>query len=92
MRTSAPSSRPLITLVTAAAGYLLADRAIGGFAGALGVAAPAELEPIVVALMLGITTDYSIFFLTGMQRRLRLGASRTARPPGARCGSTCRSC
>ena len=64
---------PLITLVTAAAGYLLADRAIGGFAGALGVAAPAELEPIVVALMLGITTDYSIFFLTGMQRRLRIG-------------------
>ena len=28
-----------------------------------------------VALMLGIITDYSIFFLTGMQRRLRLGES-----------------
>jgi RND superfamily putative drug exporter len=66
---------PLVTLVTAGTGYLLADRAIGGFAGALGVAAPGELEPIVVALMLGITTDYSIFFLTGMQRRLRLGES-----------------
>jgi RND superfamily putative drug exporter len=37
------------------------------------VAAPGELEPIVVALMLGITTDYSIFFLTGMWWRLRLG-------------------
>ena len=66
---------PLLALLTAAAGYLLADRAIGGLAGALGVAAPAELEPIVVALMLGIITDYSIFFLTGMQRRLRLGES-----------------
>ena len=66
---------PLITLVTAAAGYLLADRAIGSLAAVVGVAAPAELEPIVVALMLGITTDYSIFFLTGMQRRLQFGAS-----------------
>ena len=66
---------PLVTLVTAAAGYLLADRVIGSLADVLGVSAPAELEPIVVALMLGITTDYSIFFLTGMQRRLRAGAS-----------------
>ncbi len=66
---------PVITLITAAAGYLLADRAIGSLAGVLGIAAPAELEPIVVALMLGITTDYSIFFLTGMQRRLQLDAS-----------------
>lgn len=74
---------PLITLVTAAAGYLLADRAIGGFAGALGVAAPAELEPIVVALMLGIITDYSIFFLIGMQRRLLRGEPDRAAARGA---------
>ncbi len=50
-----------------------ADRTIGALSTALGVAAPAELEPIVVALMLGITTDYSIFFLAGLQRRLRDG-------------------
>lgn len=73
---------PLITLVTAAAGYLLADRMIGALSTALGVAAPAELEPIVVALMLGITTDYSIFFLSGL-RRLRSGE----RNPGATLGA-----
>ena len=64
---------PLITIVTAAGGYLLADRTIGALSTVLGAAAPAELEPIVVALMLGITTDYSIFFLSGLQRRLREG-------------------
>lgn len=74
---------PLITLVTAAVGYLLADRTIGSLSAALGVAAPAELQPIVVALMLGITTDYTIFFLSGLQRRLRSGE----RNPGAARGA-----
>ncbi len=74
---------PLITLATAATGYLLADRAIGALAQALGVAAPAELEPVVVALILGITTDYSIFFLSGLQHRLRAGETDRAATRGA---------
>ncbi|OLT05639.1 hypothetical protein BJF90_00995 [Pseudonocardia sp. CNS-004] len=69
---------PGITLVTAAAGYLLADRAIGLFGAATGAAAPSQLQPVVVALMLGISTDYSIFFLSGMQRRLRAGTAPRA--------------
>lgn len=64
---------PMITLITAAVGYVLADRAIGLVAEITGVSAPTQLEPVVVALLLGISTDYSIFFLSGVQRRLREG-------------------
>ncbi|WP_214370277.1 MMPL family transporter [Pseudonocardia sp. H11422] len=66
---------PLITLLTAAVGYLIADRAIGFVGELTGLSAPSQLQPVVVALMLGITTDYSIFFLSGLQRRLREGRS-----------------
>ncbi len=70
---------PLITLLTAAVGYLIADRLIGLIGETTGLSAPSQLQPIVVALILGITTDYSIFFLSGLQRRLREGvAERTA--------------
>ena len=64
---------PLVTLVTAAIGYLLADRVIGWLAGVAEFTVPVEIQPIVVALMLGITTDYSIFFLSGLRRRLQAG-------------------
>jgi RND superfamily putative drug exporter len=69
---------PLITLITAGIGYLLADRVIGSLAGAAGLIVPVEIEPIVIALMLGITTDYSIFFLSGVRRRLRSGQTNPA--------------
>ncbi|MDQ2882907.1 MAG: MMPL family transporter [Actinomycetota bacterium] len=64
---------PLVTLITAGVGYLLADRIIGWLAGVAGLVVPVEIEPILIALMLGITTDYSIFFLSGLRRRLRAG-------------------
>jgi len=64
---------PLVTLVTAGVGYLLADRVIGALAGVVQLTVPVEIEPILIALMLGITTDYSIFFLSGLRRRLRAG-------------------
>jgi RND superfamily putative drug exporter len=69
---------PLITLITAAIGYLLADRVLGWLAQAAGVTAPVEIQPIVIALMLGIITDYSIFFLSGARRRLRAGQTNPA--------------
>lgn len=69
---------PLVTLVTAATGYLLADRVIGWLAGVAEFTVPIEIQPIVVALMLGITTDYSIFFLSGLRRRLQAGQTNPA--------------
>jgi putative drug exporter of the RND superfamily len=74
---------PLVTLVTAGIGYLLADRVIGWLAGAAGLIVPVEIEPILVALMLGITTDYTIFFLSGLRRRLRTGQTNPAATIGA---------
>ncbi|GEL20326.1 MMPL family transporter [Pseudonocardia asaccharolytica] len=69
---------PLITLLTAGVGYLIADRLIGWFAELTGLAAPSQVQPIVVALMLGVSTDYAIFFLSGL--RAQLHAGRTGRP------------
>ncbi|MDQ4092526.1 MAG: MMPL family transporter, partial [Actinomycetota bacterium] len=69
---------PLITLVTATIGYLLADRVIGWLAGIADFTVPVEIQPIVVALMLGITTDYSILFLSGLRRRLQAGQTNPA--------------
>ncbi|HEX6401656.1 MAG TPA: MMPL family transporter [Pseudonocardiaceae bacterium] len=69
---------PLVTLVTAGVGYLLADRVIGYLAGVAQLTVPVEIEPILIALMLGITTDYSIFFLSGLRRQLRAGQTNPA--------------
>lgn len=64
---------PVLTLAVAAVAYLLADRVIGALADLAGITAPSQLQPIVIALLLGITTDYSIFFLSGLQHRLAQG-------------------
>jgi RND superfamily putative drug exporter len=47
------------------------------------VTVPEEVEPLVVALTLGIVTDYAVFYLAGYRRRLlegldRVEAARTA--------------
>lgn len=64
---------PLVTLLTAGIAYVVADRLVGAGAELLGFAAPAQLQPILVALVLGVTTDYSIFFLSGLRQRLHDG-------------------
>ncbi len=64
---------PVLTLITAAVAYLVADHVIGYVAVLLGISAPAELEPVIVALLLGVVTDYTIFFLSGMRQQLACG-------------------
>jgi len=64
---------PVVTLLAAGIGYLIADRMVGFGGQLVGFTAPAQLEPVLVALVLGITTDYSIFFLSGLELRLREG-------------------
>ncbi len=66
---------PAVTLVAAGGGYVLADRMVGYSAQLIGFSAPGQLQPVLVALVLGITTDYAIFFLSGLEGRLRDGAS-----------------
>ncbi|MGE5133037.1 MAG: MMPL family transporter [Gemmatimonadota bacterium] len=67
---------PLATLLCAATGYLLAVRVVAWTAARMGVLIPPDLEPVLVVLLLGVTTDYSVFFLTGMRTRLAEGLPR----------------
>ena len=43
------------------------------------VTVPKEIEPVVVVLLLGLVTDYSIFFLSETRRRLQRGRRAPAR-------------
>jgi RND superfamily putative drug exporter len=68
---------PLLTLGAAGIAYTIAIRGIGWALSRSGGGIPEELEPLMVVLLLGIVTDYSIFFLEHARRRLREGAPAT---------------
>ena len=64
---------PLVTAAVAAVG-VFATLQLADAAGALlGVAVPSELEPLLVALLLGVVTDYVVFYLSGTRRALADG-------------------
>jgi RND superfamily putative drug exporter len=67
---------PVVTLAAAALAYVISTRVVAWFGERLGVTIPNELEPLLVVLLLGIVTDYSVFFLSGMRDRLRAGEGR----------------
>jgi putative drug exporter of the RND superfamily len=64
---------PLATLLCVAVAYLVAVRVVALVARRTGAALPPDLEPVLVVLLLGVTTDYSVFFLAGMRTRLAEG-------------------
>src|SRR3954453_21240984 len=66
---------PLLTLFAAAISFLVARGVIPWVGRRLGVEIPQEVEPLVVALTLGIVTDYAVFYLSGMRRSLLEGSS-----------------
>jgi RND superfamily putative drug exporter len=67
---------PLVTLFAAGIAYLVTVRVVSWLGEQAGVAVPREIEPLVVVLLLGIVTDYAIFFLSGLRARLTLGEQR----------------
>jgi RND superfamily putative drug exporter len=67
---------PLAALACAATAYFLAVRVVAWTAQRAGVTLPADLEPVLVVLLLGVTTDYAVFFLDGMRARLSGGVPR----------------
>jgi RND superfamily putative drug exporter len=69
---------PLVALVTAAASYFLAVRVTNYVGGFLDSGAPDELKPLVLALVLGIVTDYAIFYLSSMRSGLENGLDPVA--------------
>jgi len=69
---------PLVTMTTAVLAFGIVTRMAGWLGGRVGFDVPNEIEPVLVALLLGIVTDYSIFFLSGMRDRLAVGEGRLA--------------
>ena len=67
---------PLATLTCAATAYVIAVRAVVWLAGRMGVTLPPDLDPVLVVLLLGVTTDYTVFFLDGMRARVAGGVPR----------------
>jgi len=67
---------PLAALACAGAAYELAVRLVAWGALRTGIAIPQEADPVLVVLLLGVTTDYCVFFLAEMRTRLAEGADR----------------
>ncbi len=64
---------PLVALAVAAVCYLVTVRVLGVAGELMGFATPSDVEPLVVALMLGVITDYCIFYISGTQHHLLAG-------------------
>jgi RND superfamily putative drug exporter len=67
---------PLATLLCVAVAYLVSTRAVALVAQRTGAALPPDAEPVLAVLLLGVTTDYSVFYLAGMRARLAEGLTR----------------
>ena len=72
---------PLVTLACAGTAYVLSTRIVAWAAERMGASLPADVGPVLVVLLLGVTTDYAVFFLSGMRARLADGLHRV---PAAR--------
>ena len=68
---------PLLTLAAAAIAYDVVMHVLTWVASRAGITLPQDVEPVLVALLLGVITDYSVFFLSGYRRRLEGGEPRT---------------
>ena len=79
---------PIVALLTAAAAYFMAVRVTDYVGRFVQGGVPEQLRPLVLALVLGIVTDYAIFFLSSMRTALEEGADRltAARTSAAQTG------
>ena len=66
---------PLVTVATALLAYLVDVRVLGLVGGFVDVTVPRQLEPLILALLIGVVADYSIFYLFAARDRLREGQS-----------------
>jgi putative drug exporter of the RND superfamily len=61
---------PAIALIASAIAFIATINLSEVLSGLAGISTPAELEPLLVALLLGVVTDYTIFYVTALQGRL----------------------
>ncbi len=64
---------PVITLLTVAIAYLVSVRLVALVGQRLGISVAPEVEPIMVALLFGVVTDYGLFYMSRFRARLRRG-------------------
>lgn len=67
---------PLLALAAVGVSYLVAIRLVAWLGQLLSVSVPSEVEPVMVVLLFGIVTDYSVFFLSRFRARLGDGLPR----------------
>jgi len=70
----------LLVLCAGGLSYLVDIRLLGWVSERSGISIPSEIEPLLVVLLLGISTDYAIFYLSGQRRRLREGEEPLPEP------------
>ena len=64
---------PLLTVLSAGLAFLISQRVLGWLEANSGLTMPNELQGVAVALMLGIVTDYSVFYFTSAREGMRDG-------------------
>lgn len=69
---------PLLGLGTVAIAYQVADHLLGWASERYGISIPREVDPVIVALLFGILTDYLVFFASDYRRHLNEGMSSCA--------------
>lgn len=67
---------PLATLLCAGIAYLVAVRVVAWAGQRAGLTLPPDLEPVLVVLLLGVATDYTVFYLAAMRTGLEEGLGR----------------
>lgn len=79
---------PVASLVVTGVSYVATLRISGAVADLFGVSTPSELEPVVVAMLLGVVTDYVVFFFSALRNELATGVDKltAARAATARFG------
>lgn len=65
---------PIVTLLAAGGAYILDVRVIAYLAVRSGLTVPVELQPLLVVLVLAVTTDYSVFLLSGARSAILAGS------------------
>jgi len=66
---------PVVALITVGVAITVTLGVAGVAARLLGIAVPPDLRPLVVALLLGVVTDYCILFLSGLRYQLQTGSA-----------------
>lgn len=67
---------PIVNLLAVGLAYLTAIRLVAYIGQQIGVSVPSEVEPVIVVLLFGVITDYSIFFMSRFRQLSAEGGAR----------------